>query len=416
MSWADRLQKNITLTAPHGVEFKASWVGDEVTKEMLVGLFNYPKAIGTRAQHMGAAGSRHNITIYFTGADNDIQSRLFFDACDRQGKWVVDHPVDGKLELTLLSVSRKRAPVTSGEITECTTDWVEPFIQIGGSDSASVRDSVNPLAQGRATSNRDQFKPTQNSASEISAIKNATNSKITGYDKYLKPLVGGDFISTSINMQNQLIGLMSAPRLDIQTIASQVELLVTLPASVANDISIQIDGYKSAIDNFTDIELSAATPEGKNSALTSELFASAAFSGLLISAAVAEYETKQQAMYAIDSVTDMLNLMISKADAEQELFSDSLIKNQYVTQAENYTNLINGATAIIVSLLNSITGLKTEKKITLLEDRSPLDLVVEYYGSLGLADEHLDFFIETNGLTGDDVLLMRAGAEALFYV
>lgn len=57
--------------------------------------------------------------------------------------------------------------------------------------------------------------------------------------------------------------------------------------------------------------------------------------------------------------------------------------------------------------------LAQERRIILGRPRSIIDLVGELYGSV---DDQLDFFITTNQLSGDEIIELPAGFEAVFYV
>jgi hypothetical protein len=82
------------------------------------------------------------------------------------------------------------------------------------------------------------------------------------------------------------------------------------------------------------------------------------------------------------------------------------------TSPETMTALIGAASAARASLLERAYSLRAERRVTLASDRTPLDLVAEFYG--GAIDE-LDAFIESNGLTGDEIILVPAGREVVYY-
>ncbi len=56
--------------------------------------------------------------------------------------------------------------------------------------------------------------------------------------------------------------------------------------------------------------------------------------------------------------------------------------------------------------------LRIEKVVTITRDRTIIDLCGEYYSEV---DSVLDFFIETNNLSGDEHIELKAGREIVYY-
>ncbi len=60
--------------------------------------------------------------------------------------------------------------------------------------------------------------------------------------------------------------------------------------------------------------------------------------------------------------------------------------------------------------------LAQERTLKLDRHRTPVDLVAELYGTFGVLDERLDFFINSNALVGLDILEVPKGREVVYYV
>ena len=81
MTWADRIKKIISLESPDGNTFEALWAGDERILSKKLGIFEMPDVKGAIVQDLEVGGTRHPISIYFDGPDNDIVAQSFFVAC-----------------------------------------------------------------------------------------------------------------------------------------------------------------------------------------------------------------------------------------------------------------------------------------------------------------------------------------------
>jgi len=126
--WRDRLKPLIEFTSPLGNGFLAKWKGDPRSLEKRIGEFGFPGRPGSIIQDLATKAARYTLTIYFDGADNDLESQRFFDAVQAEsGTWLVDHPVYGPIELQPLSVREMSSPIDSGNVTEVQSEWVEPL-------------------------------------------------------------------------------------------------------------------------------------------------------------------------------------------------------------------------------------------------------------------------------------------------
>jgi hypothetical protein len=56
--------------------------------------------------------------------------------------------------------------------------------------------------------------------------------------------------------------------------------------------------------------------------------------------------------------------------------------------------------------------LAAERRIVLDRDRTIIDVAAELYGSV---DDRLDFLINTNNLSGDDILELKRGRSLVYY-
>ena len=89
--WQQRTRPEIKFTSPEGNVFLALWRSNTTPQEKKVGIFNYPKINGSVTQDLGTNSARHPMTIYFEGANNDLEAELFQAAFNETGPWTVIH-------------------------------------------------------------------------------------------------------------------------------------------------------------------------------------------------------------------------------------------------------------------------------------------------------------------------------------
>lgn len=92
------------------------------------------------------------------------------------------------------------------------------------------------------------------------------------------------------------------------------------------------------------------------------------------------------------------------------------IDKQFHSQIGTYTQVENAFGLTMQYLISQFFNLKTEKRITLKKQRSPLEITVTEYGSLGDNEENYQLFLDSNQLSCDEILLLPRGKEVVIYV
>jgi archaellum component FlaF (FlaF/FlaG flagellin family) len=92
------------------------------------------------------------------------------------------------------------------------------------------------------------------------------------------------------------------------------------------------------------------------------------------------------------------------------------IDKQYFANSQNYTSLMNTYALTIQYLLSQFFNLATEKRFTIKSKRSPLEITVTEYGSIGENESNYQLFIDSNQLTGNEILILQPGREVVIYV
>jgi len=92
------------------------------------------------------------------------------------------------------------------------------------------------------------------------------------------------------------------------------------------------------------------------------------------------------------------------------------IDTQYFSQSASFSDSLGLIAQAAQFLLLKSFDLAVEKRFNLKTDEAPIFTTIKEYGTLGEGDANFDFFIETNNLKGNDILLMKSGREVVVYV
>ncbi len=208
-------------------------------------------------------------------------------------------------------------------------------------------------------------------------------------------------------------------------LASQLIQLTKLPAQASSNIQAKLDSYKNLLDSFTQ-----GPANQFESGLDSKANNSFSFSNLVASATIissiestisetAIYATREQTILAIESLIDNFDTYVLWADENRENLIQGVLPtrkpgtNDMIDTGESYQYL-QGVFALANGRLTDIVfSALQERSIKLTHDRSLLDFAAEYYSEI---DNQLDFIIESNNLTGSEILELPKGREMVYYV
>lgn len=408
--WRDRLLEGIALTAPDGQQFVAGWKGDERSVEKRLGIFNYPEIPGSAVQDMDVSAIRYPLTIYFEGPNHDLESAAFFEACRLRGPWTVNHPVLGALILQLVEASEKIQPVESGNLTVIATEWIEPFYE------ELVRKSVVQL--GAAIRDKAAVVNDQSAESFSKGIKFSRPASLSGFidniasvtvkvGSLLNPLTQtvGEINAAMISVQRGITGTLNAAVLSVVGLASQLQTLVQLPASVQEDLSVRLDYYTDLINEV----ISYPPPEEANDHHTVQIITTSALVAMSTAVVDGELTTREEALAAIDRLRANLDTVLSALDSGQSDTGSSSIDEQFFTMTDSYNDIVQMVTLTTELLLRRSFDLAVAKRIILKKDRAPVEIAIT-------EQVDLDLFISTNGLKDRDILLLPAGREVVVYL
>ena len=420
MSWLDRLGESIIMVSPEGREFEARWKGSDRSKAKKLGAFSPPRKTGTVFQDLDIAASSYPMTIHFDGINHDVIANLFYVTCDEKGVWKVTHPVHGLLDLQLVSITQKDQPITNGNLTEFDLEWVEPLKDDSLVSSAKLAEDIQAQLNQLNLAANDQLESVakQDSSFTIQSLKNTIESVTTAITEFTRPLseLNTDISRIVNEIQRGINAILLNPLIPITSVASQIQQLTQLPSLATQSIQTRLDSYNNLINTVNGITPSEISSAGRNESAVKELTQVAVLATLPQIVSTGPVETRAQALEFAEFLQQSFETITDALDADQELFMNETIDVQYFSQSGSYTDTAKMIALGIEYLLRASFDLKVEKRFKLKKDRSPIEITISEYGTLGENDQNFDLFIASNNLKGDDILLLPAGREVVVYV
>ena len=146
--------------------------------------------------------------------------------------------------------------------------------------------------------------------------------------------------------------------------------------------------------------------ETANEFYTRDIYASTYISGEVLSVVNNQFATRTEAISAAEFILNEMDALTVWRDANIQLLD-------IIDTGEAYQQL-QESVAITAGFLVEISfTLKQERSIVLDRARTIIDLSAEIYGSI---DDQLDFLIESNNLSGSEILELPKGREIVFYI
>ena len=414
MPWQDRI-KEAAYRSPSGVRivFQYEAVSREVDKKTTA--YTFPDAQGTYVQDLGRSGRRYPLRIFFWGENHDLQANVFEVALLEPGEGVLEHPLYGQVNVVPFGKIKQRDDLkreANQSVFEVsfweTIGLVYPTLQV---DPVS---DIQTALQAYNEAMAEQFFDNTNLSGAV-----AQNTFLSGYRQLLdtvKETVGAvaDFQE---NVQRQFNAIHDSINAGIDTLISdpltlafQTTLLIQAPARALGSIQARLSAYRDLAQSITSGEGAVVTPshtrQSRNTYHTRDLFVSTAVTGSVLAAVNHQFDSKPEALTAAESILQQLDEVTTWQDQNTASLSE-------VDQGITYQQL-QKAVALTAGFLVQISfTLKQERHLILTRARTPLDVCAQLYGNV---DETMNFFIDSNHLSGDEYFELPAGRDVVYYV
>lgn len=406
MAWNDRLRE-AAYTSPSGtrITFDYEDVRTEVDKKTTG--FQFPDADGTFVQDTGHSGRRYPLRIFFWGADYDLQVNAFDALLLERGAGRLEHPIYGTINVVPFGTIARRDDLKSAanQAILDVTFWATIGVEYPSSQTDPASNVLFAVEEYNATT-ANQFEKEIDLATE--GKKEAFKG---GYGRLLGNVKSGlqSVANTQDNVRKQFDAITKSVNQGIDiliedplTLASQTTQFIQSPARALTSVGARLSAY----GDLTGGVISGNKPSTPNEFRTADLYTSTYVTGGIVSTVNNQFTTKAEALEAAEEV-------LAQMDAVTVWRDGNLRDLDLIDTGESYQQL-QEAVAITAGFLVDISfSLKQERRIVLDRARTIIDLAAEVYGSV---DDQLDILINTNELSGSEILELPKGREIVYYV
>lgn len=414
MSWTDRLRE-AAYTSPSGQRFPFMYEDIRFSLDKKTTGFNFPDAEGTYVQDLGNTGRRYPFRVIFSGPDYDLQATEFSKALAERGIGKLETPLYSSIDVVPFGtiVRRDNLKSAANQAVFEVTFWetiglIYPSAQ--ADPASSVQNSVGEYNDAAAAEYDDAV--VLETAVDETRQKSIYKRLLDKADEVLKPIA--DFQQNTRDQFNAVVDsinegidvLISQPL----TLAFQTTIGLEAPARAAAQIEARLDAYKDLAESIFSGDAGVVdftAPQGSNDFHTNDVFGSTYVAASCLAVINNQFQTKNEALEAADRIVSLFDAAVVWRDANFESLGQ-------VDTGALYQQLLETVSIAAGFLVEISFDLRQEHKVTLDRPYSMINLISELYA--GAPDEHIDFFIASNELTGDEILEIPRGREILFYV
>ncbi len=406
MAWQDRLRP-AAYTSPGGQRLTFDYENVSLELDKKTSAFNFVDADGTFVQDNGATGRRYPLRLFFTGANHDLAADTFINAVSERGTGVLEHPRYGSVDVVPFGKISQRddlktaANQTILEIVFFATiglifpsaqsDPASDVLASIGAYNISVSAAFGQLVKLVTAFDTATFK------NDFTALVGTVTSGL-GAIADVDDAVRLQF-NTIANSITQSIDILTS---DLPALAAQTTLLIQSPARSPATVEARLNEF-NALSNGITTNISVESPNQFN---TLDLYAMSYVTGSVVSVVNNQFITKTEALGAADLLLAQLaNVIIWRDDRAADL--------DLTDTGEAYQKLQESVALAAGFLVEISFSLKQERSIILDSGRTIIDLAAQLYGSV---DDQLDFLINTNNLSGSEILELPKGREIVYYI
>lgn len=404
MSWETRLLE-AAYTSPTGKRIKFVYEDVSRTFEKRTAAFDFPDADGTYVQDMGKTGHKFPLNCIFTGEDSDLEALKFENMLSERGVGKLEHPVYGVFdvvpfgEIERIDSVQSAANQTIVKVVFFETNrLVYPTSQ--QDPESIVVNTVGEVCEATALDYEEVC--LAKTVAEKVEEANGFQQLLDSVDTTLRQIATAEQeVYNRYNAINQSVNQAIDTLVDDPlTLAFQTVLMIQAPARAYQSITARLEAYANLTQDV--IQMATDLPDFYRR----NVFANSLMTGSILSVVNHQFLTKKDALTAANALLDQFDAITEWRDDQRVTF-DNLIDT-----GETYQRLQEAVAVAAGYLVEMSFTLRKEYTLVLNRNRSIVDLVGELYGSV---DDYLDFFIESNNLSGAEIIELLKGRTVVYY-
>lgn len=412
--WSTRLKK-AQYQSPSGQKVSFQYVDLEESHEKKTSVFETATGNGTYVQDNGHTSGRFPMLCICAGPDYDQHAAAFMGALLEQGEGILTHPIHGSITVVPTGeISRADALATeAGQALISVSFFETTGVIIGGESSipqlfdaysAAAADGFADAVDLGDAADKANF--ITKALKVINKTKDVMRKVSEGQAKIQKSVENvGDSLNRGIDL------VVGTPIM----LARQTQILIGEPARIGQAARAKLDAYGNLAGTILTQTFGGTSHEStadRNNFHYLKLNSGAHVASMARVSEKPDFDTKAKFLNAASQLRELHKSLQAWQDDAYTAIAQPTLMASAVDSGDADGQLSELVGAALSALVRQSFSAKNEIRETLDGDRTPLDLCFQLYGTTDL----LDRFCNDNDFSGDELFLIPAGREIVYYV
>jgi prophage DNA circulation protein len=429
-SWNTRLRE-AAYTGPKGTRIK--FLYEELSREIpLRGtIWEFPGIDDAYVQRRGFSARQYPVRAIFAGKDHDLIATAYEVALCEAGTGKLEHPMYGTISVVpVQAISRTNDMVDGLNVSVVSTVFSTTTGAVYPSATANGKNELTAAIEGFNVAVAQQLRQTTdlrsayakaNFKATVRAFLKKVNAAMARVSNTTAD-IRREFADAQALVQETLDTFVGGPLL----LAQQISNLIQAPGRALAGIEAMFESYGDLAQNIFGSPQARPGPalvsgssiplrrtKISNDFHAADLFATNAVVGSVVAAQNATFATRPEAARAAVTIAQQHDAAVTWRDGGFTELGGVAAVGAYQVDPGATAQALREAVAVAAGyLLQSSFSLAPEREFTLDRDRSLLDVAAELYGAV---DSRLDLLIDSNALTGAEILELKRGRVLKFY-
>jgi len=408
MSWKDDLDQDFTIQTGDGKIYTVLSNKYSKTVSWNSDTFSFIGVKGQLGKKEEQLARQFPLEFYFQGPNHKETSQLFENSLNSKEPCLIKHPLYGNIVCHIFTITFSNSD-TELNITKITCAAIETIVA-GGLIESSPYQAIQ-LSQN----NLIAFAAPEISGLSVTAVdgieirQNMEASKIDG----LKIIKVPDQAKEYTNVFNEAVSLVNVITASPVIAMAATCNFIKMPGNFLTIVDDRLTFLTNQFDRFIDTVLGrVVNPASKK---IFEIQAATCISTMCIAAITPigrEYTTTKSVLNIANRISQNYNRFLEVLDGLQ--VSSGGPNEYYIYSSEIISNLNECVNTTLSNLILIALNGKQERFVYTTEDSNVILLAHKYYGG-DINDENLQYFLDTNNFTYQQMIGIKKGTKIVYY-
>ena len=413
MSWLDNIETPLRIRTGDGKEFTPEWVNAQKVTSYNLAQFEFPNVEGTLVKRNQPKGNKYNLEIFFQGDDHLVTARDFEVAARDPRFWTIVHPYYGEIKVHPVELVFDNS---GHNVTKITGQVLETIVDVFPQGSVSQEDQITQEKaeideQGSQNYANDNPSP---DSKDVGLMSETVDDQDKRTSRTITDSVQAADFRNNVNQANRAINNATN---DPLTAIRAIDAVLNYPAQVQGNLTTRITNLTDALAGL--IGKIGNSPQTLPA--SQKRFHEKAISSNVTSLAQATANTgegggvtsRSQGLGITQQIIENYNALVVALDSMQTTQGGKV--DSYIPNQNNLLRTQDLVNFVVAQFFNITLTAKQEHRFIVEAETTPLILAHQFYG-LDEADENLDFFIETNNIGLNEMLLIKKGRVVSYFI